>query len=174
MSTNKEQNTSEVVSRGVDPKLLTEALMSEMRKMFKMEMEQIHERRKGRIQPREVRVEDDEYFGDIFEDDDDWDSMAANRRYDGRFRKGRNREDNNMVYMAVNIKRQFKRRGSLRPSQNPNTSSWKPNIWKEEEKQAMTKPKTKQKQETSSKIGMGDVFKSANDCTFVQRGIFKY
>lgn len=40
--------------------------MSEIKKIFRMEMEHIHEHKRGRIQPREVRVEDHEYYGDDY------------------------------------------------------------------------------------------------------------
>ncbi|PON46766.1 hypothetical protein TorRG33x02_325230, partial [Trema orientale] len=65
-----------------------------MRRATRAEMEQVHERidrientcvehpqiapnmrRRGRFQPREVRVEDEEYYGDTFGDEDDRDSI---------------------------------------------------------------------------------------------------
>ena len=80
-----------------------------MRKLLRTEMEQVHERiyrienahikqsynapnvrRRGRVQPREVKVENEQYYGDGFEEEDDWDPIAANKTYGGRFGEGRN------------------------------------------------------------------------------------
>ena len=85
MSDNKDKNTFGNASKVVDLKFLTEALMSEMRRVLRAEMEQVHERidqvenghveqpqnapnvhRREKVQPREVRVEDEEYYGVVF------------------------------------------------------------------------------------------------------------
>ena len=102
MSNNKDKNISGDVSRGGDPKLLMEALMGEMRRMLRVEMEQIHEwidqvesacveqpqnvpnvRIRERVHPRELRVEDEEYYGDGFDKEDDRGSIVTNRRHGG-------------------------------------------------------------------------------------------
>ncbi|PON71346.1 hypothetical protein PanWU01x14_074860, partial [Parasponia andersonii] len=70
-----------------------------MRRVMRAEMKQVHEwidrieniyvkqpqitpnmRRRGRFQPRELRVEDEEYYGDTFGDEDDRDWIIGNRR----------------------------------------------------------------------------------------------
>ena len=50
-----------------------------------------------------MRVQDEEYYGDGFEEEDDWDPIAANKTYGGRFREGRNQEDNNMGSIKMKI-----------------------------------------------------------------------
>ncbi|KAA8546951.1 hypothetical protein F0562_003380 [Nyssa sinensis] len=71
-----------------DPKVFMEAVMSEMRRVMKLELEQVHERidqmesacerqpqnvpnlhRRERVQPREVRVEDEEPYGAGFDEE---------------------------------------------------------------------------------------------------------
>ena len=49
-----------------------------------------------------------------------------------------------MVYMAIKIENQVKRRGSSnkRFTPGPNSSTWKSNQWKNEEKPPNAKPKT--------------------------------
>ena len=110
---------SEVV---VDPKVLMEALTSEMRRLMKSEMEQVHERmdrmegtrleqphnvpnvrRRERFQPRGVRLDDEEFYGDGFMGEDDHDSVVGVRRYGGRNREVRNREDNNLGSIKMKI-----------------------------------------------------------------------
>ena len=59
--------------------------------------------RRERVQPREVRVENDEYYGDDFEEEDDWCSIVSNRRYAGHLREARNREDNNLGSIKMKI-----------------------------------------------------------------------
>ena len=59
--------------------------------------------RRERVQPREVRVEDEEYYGGGFDEEDDRDSIVSNRRYDGRFREARNREYNNLGSIKMKI-----------------------------------------------------------------------
>ncbi|KAM7469534.1 hypothetical protein LguiA_007717 [Lonicera macranthoides] len=71
-------------------------------------------------------------------------------------------EMEDMVHMAIKIERQLKRRGSARPSQSPNTSSWKPNPWKKEERPTMSKPKAKQKQEMGSNRNQGKIDSSTS------------
>ncbi|PON33901.1 Zinc finger, CCHC-type [Parasponia andersonii] len=60
-----------------------------------------------------------------------------------------------MVYMAIKIENQLKRRGSTRPSQNPSISAWKSNQWKKDERQPTMKPKAEQKQEVTSNVNQG-------------------
>ena len=105
-----------------DRKLLMEALIGEMRRVMRAEIEQVHERidrientrmeqpqiapnmrRRGRIQPRAVKVEDEEYYGDTFGDEDDRDSTVGNRRNGGQFRGARNREDNSLGSIKMKI-----------------------------------------------------------------------
>ena len=45
---------------------------------------------------RGVRVEEEEYEGDGFEDKIDHDSIVSEKRYGGRLREARNREYNNL------------------------------------------------------------------------------
>ncbi|PKI58547.1 hypothetical protein CRG98_021059 [Punica granatum] len=58
--------------------------------------------RRERVQPREVRVEDEENYGAGF-DEDDRDSVVSNRRQGGWFREDRNREDNNLGSIKMKI-----------------------------------------------------------------------
>ena len=86
-----------------DPKVFMEAMMSEMRRVMKMEMEQVHERidqmenrreeqpqngrnlrRRERVPPRE---EDEERYGSGFDEEEDRDSIVNYRRPGGRFRE---------------------------------------------------------------------------------------
>jgi hypothetical protein len=102
-----------------DSKVFMEAMMSEMRRVMKMEMEQIHERiyqiqnrreeqpqngrnlrRRGRVQPRE---EDEERYGSGFDEEEDRESIVNNRRPGGRFGEVRNREDNNLGGIKMKI-----------------------------------------------------------------------
>ncbi|KAA8532252.1 hypothetical protein F0562_032285 [Nyssa sinensis] len=81
-----------------DPKVFMEAMMSEMRRVMRVELEQVHERidqmesarerqpqnvptlrRRERVQPREVRVEDEEPYGAGFGEKDDQDFVVANK-----------------------------------------------------------------------------------------------
>ena len=97
-----------------DPKVFMEAMMSEMRRVMKMEMEQVHERidqmenrreeqpqngrnlrRRERVPPRE---EDEERYGSSFDEEEDRDSIVNYRRPGGRFR-----EDNNLGGIKMKI-----------------------------------------------------------------------
>ena len=51
-------------------------------------------RRRGRFRPREVRDEDEEYYGVGFDEVDDRDSVVSNRRHGGMFREAWNWKDN--------------------------------------------------------------------------------
>ncbi|KAA8538306.1 hypothetical protein F0562_027871 [Nyssa sinensis] len=83
-----------------DPKVFMEAMLSEMRRAMKSKLEQVHERinqmesarerqpqnvpnlrRRERVQPSEVRVEDEEPYGAGFDEEDDRDSVIRNRRH---------------------------------------------------------------------------------------------
>jgi hypothetical protein len=102
-----------------DPKVFMEAMISEMRRVTKMEMEQIHERidqienrrekqpQNGRNLGRKERVpsreEDEERYGSGFDEEEDRDSIVNNRRPEGRFGEARNREDNNLGGIKMRI-----------------------------------------------------------------------
>jgi hypothetical protein len=96
-----------------------EAMMSEMRRVMKIEVEQVHERidqmenrreeqpqngrnlhRMGRVPPRE---EDEERYGSGFDEEEDQESIVNNRRPRGRFGEARNREDNNLGGIKMKI-----------------------------------------------------------------------
>ncbi|GMY33372.1 putative cysteine-rich receptor-like protein kinase 9 [Fagus crenata] len=103
----------------VDPKVFMEAMMSEMRRVMKIEMEQVHERidqmenrreeqpqngrnlrRRERIPPRQ---EDEKRYGSGFDEEEDRDSIVNNRRPGGRFGEARNREANNLGGIKMKI-----------------------------------------------------------------------
>ena len=48
-------------------------------------------------------VEEKEYDGNGFEDEKDHDSIVGDRRYGGRYREDRNREDNNLGNIKMKI-----------------------------------------------------------------------
>ena len=92
-----------------------EALTSEVKRMFRAELEQFHEkveqsfehprnpptvRRRERLPRRGAWVDEEEYDGGDFEDENVYDSGVSNKRYGGRHREDRNREDNNLGFMA--------------------------------------------------------------------------
>ena len=122
MLDNKDKNTFKNASKEVDLKFLMEALIGEIRRVLRAEMEQVHERidrvenacveqpqnapnvcRRERVQPREVRVEDEEYYGGGFDEEDDRDSIVGNRRYGEQFREARNQENNNLGSIKMKI-----------------------------------------------------------------------
>lgn len=102
----KDKNIAGEVSGETDQKLLLEALMGEMRRVLRTEMDQVHERldrvenarveqpqhnaphgrRRERVQPRGVRVEEEEYFWEDFDEENDQESIDNHRRYGGRGR----------------------------------------------------------------------------------------
>ena len=99
-------------------KIIMEALTSEVHKMFRVEFEQFHERveqslkqprnlliglKRERLARRGVRVEEEGYEGDGFEDEIDNDSVVSDRRYGGRLREAMNREDNNLDSIKMKI-----------------------------------------------------------------------
>uniref|UniRef100_A0A2N9IKB5 CCHC-type domain-containing protein n=1 Tax=Fagus sylvatica TaxID=28930 RepID=A0A2N9IKB5_FAGSY len=102
-----------------DPKLFMEAMMSEMRRVMKIEMEQVHERidqmenrreeqkQNGRNLRRRERIpareEEEERYGSGFDEEEDRDSIVNNRRPGGRFGGARNREDNNLSGIKMKI-----------------------------------------------------------------------
>ena len=59
--------------------------------------------KRQRVQSREVRVEDKEYYGGSFDEEDDRDSIVGNRRYGKWFREARNREYNNLGSIKMKI-----------------------------------------------------------------------
>ena len=86
-------SASESMTGGVDMKFIMEALTSEVKKIFKAELEQFHERveqsfeqpqnpstgrRRERLPRRGVCVEEDEYDGNGLEDEND---KARNQEY---------------------------------------------------------------------------------------------
>ena len=113
-------SASESMTGGVDMKFIMEALTSEVKRIFKAELKQFHERveqsfeqprnpptgrRRESLPRRGVHVEEDEYDGNDFEfeDENDHDSAVSNRRYGGRHREDRNREDNNLGNIKMKI-----------------------------------------------------------------------
>ncbi|KAM7523001.1 hypothetical protein LguiA_012903 [Lonicera macranthoides] len=108
---------------------------------------------KLKSQPRKVKFEDE------------WDSIVTNRRHGGEVGESRIR-DNNMgsskkkvslfddgfirrfEKMFTKAYEQSKKRGSLEPSQSPNTAFGEPNQLKEEEKLAISNPPLENKAET--------------------------
>ena len=115
MSNNR---ASESMTGEVDMKFIMEALTSEVKRIFKAELEKFHERveqsfeqpqnpptwcRRERLPRRGVRVEEDEYDGNGFEDENDHDSAVDDRRYGGRHREVRNQEDNNLRNIKMKI-----------------------------------------------------------------------
>ena len=91
-------------------KFIMEALTSDVKRIFRFELEQLHERveqsfehprnpptrrRRERLPRRGVRVEE-EYDGGGFEGDIDHDLVVGDRRYRGRLRETRNWKGNNL------------------------------------------------------------------------------
>ena len=110
-------DASEGVTGGIDMKFIMEALTSEVKIMLKAELEQFHERveqsleqprnpsvghRRKKLPRRGVWLEE-EYEGDGFEDEIDHDLVVSDRRYGGRLRDARNREDNNLGSIKMKI-----------------------------------------------------------------------
>jgi hypothetical protein len=119
MSHDSGKSIAEDDAKLADPKMFMEAMMSEMRRVMKMEMEQVHERidqmenrreeqpqnghnfrRRERVPARE---EDEERYGSGFDEEEDRGSIVNNRRPGGRFREARNREDNNLGGIKMKI-----------------------------------------------------------------------
>ena len=113
-----DNNASEGVAGGVDMKFIMQALTSEVQRMFRAELEQFHERveqsfehprnpptvrRRERLPRRGARVDEEEYDGGNFEDENVYDSGVSNRRYGRRHREDRNREDNNLGNIKMKI-----------------------------------------------------------------------
>ena len=99
-------------------KFIVKAITSEVKRMFRAELEQFHERveqsfehppnpptwhRRERLPRRGVRVEEEEYEADGFEGEIDHDSIASDKRYEGRLREARDREDNNFGSIKIKI-----------------------------------------------------------------------
>ena len=119
MSHDSGKSIAEDDTKLADPKAFLEAMMSEMRRVMKMEMTQVHERihqmenrreeqpqngcnlrRRERVPPRE---EDEERYGSGFDEEEDRDSIVSNRKPGGRFKEARNREDNNLGGIKMKI-----------------------------------------------------------------------
>ena len=106
-------NASEVMARGVDMKFIMQALNCEVQRMFRIELEQFHERVEQSFEhPRNppigrrrgARVDEEEYDGGDIDDENGYDLGVSNRRYGGeRHRKDRNREDNNLGNIKMKI-----------------------------------------------------------------------
>ena len=111
-------NASEGVTGGVEMKFIMQALTSEVQRMFRAELEQFHERveqrfeyprnppirrRRERLPRRGARVEEEEYDRGDFLDENGYDSVISNRRYGGRHREDRNREDSNLGNIKIKI-----------------------------------------------------------------------
>ncbi|KAA8517835.1 hypothetical protein F0562_015300 [Nyssa sinensis] len=96
MSHNSAKSITEDAMSLADPKVFMEAMLSEMRRVIKLELEQVHEgidqmksarerqpqnvpnlRRRQRVQPREMRVEAEEPYGTGFDEEDDWNSVVV-------------------------------------------------------------------------------------------------
>ena len=119
MSHDSGKSIAEDDTKLVDPKVFFEAMMSEMRRVMKMEMTHVHDwidqmenRREeqpqnGRnLHRRETvpsREEDEEHYGSGFDEEEDRDSIFSNRRLGGRFREAKNREDNNLGSIKMKI-----------------------------------------------------------------------
>ena len=99
-------------------KFIMQALTSEVHRMFRAELEQFHERveqsfehprnpptgrRREGLQRRGALVEDEEYDGGDFEDENGYDSIVSNRKYGGIHRADRNWEDNNLGNIKMKI-----------------------------------------------------------------------
>ena len=106
------------VMGGIDRKFIMEALFSDVKRMFRVGLEQSHERveqsfeqpqnpptghRRERLPRRGMRMEEEEYEGDGFEDEIDHDYVISDKRYGGRLREARDREDNNLGSIKIKI-----------------------------------------------------------------------
>lgn len=109
MSQEQEKNTSEETPPTINSKLQMHALMGEMRRMIRAELEHIH-RRLDRVEegtphnqplPNAPRKNDEEFEGANLEEFDKM-SMGSHRRY-GRGREVRNRTDNNLGSIKMKI-----------------------------------------------------------------------
>ena len=112
----KDKNINGEESGEVDPKLHMEAMIGDLWGMLRVGLEQVHERmdrmensrveqpqssnwrRRERVPPREVRVEEEEYDGDGVDEEDERQSIVNNRRYGRRFRRVRNRDDETTTF----------------------------------------------------------------------------
>ncbi|WP_163008930.1 hypothetical protein, partial [Streptomyces sp. S5] len=121
MSQDQEKNTNEELPPTNLPNLQMQALLGEMRRMMRVELEHIHERldrveegtqrgqppfapnapRRNRLRQREID-EVGEFEGDDFEEEFDRMSVGCHRRY-GRDREARNRMDNNLGSIKMKI-----------------------------------------------------------------------
>ncbi|KAA8546943.1 hypothetical protein F0562_003372 [Nyssa sinensis] len=96
MSHNSARSSTEDATALADPKVFMEAMMSEMWRVMRLELEQVHERidqmenvcekqpqnvpnlrRRERVQLRELKVEDEEPYGAGFDEKDDRDSIVG-------------------------------------------------------------------------------------------------
>ena len=95
MTHNSGKSIAEDDTKLADPKVFMEAMMSEMRRVMKIEMEQVHERidqtenrreeqpqnghnlrRRERVPPRE---EDEEHYRSSFDEEEDRDSIVETK-----------------------------------------------------------------------------------------------
>ena len=112
----KDKNIIGEMSGEVDLKLHMEAMIGEMRRMLRVELEQVHERmdrmensrveqpqssnwrRKEKVPPKGIRVEEEDYDGDGFDEEDERESVVNNRRSGGRYTGVRNREKDTATF----------------------------------------------------------------------------
>ena len=111
-------NASKGMVGGVDMEFIIGALTSEVKRIFRSELEQFHERveqifehprnpltgrRRERLPRRGVRVEEEEYEERGFEGEIDHDSVVGDRRYGGRLRETTNWKGNNLGNIKMKI-----------------------------------------------------------------------
>ena len=111
-------DTFESVKGGIDTKFIMEALTNDVKRMFRVELEQFHKRveqnleqprnppigrRREKFPRRGVQLEEEEYEGDGFEDEIVRDSIVRVRRHGGRLREVRSRQDNNLGSIKMKI-----------------------------------------------------------------------
>lgn len=110
-----------ITDGATDPKLFMEAMMGEMKRVMRLELEQIHERidkmentrveqpqpapnvrRRERVQPRHEAEDYEEFNEGGFEEEDERRSVGSVRRF-GQVRGDRNREDNDLGSIKMRI-----------------------------------------------------------------------
>ena len=115
------RNSQSEVQGGTDPKLQMEALIGEMRRMMKADMDQLHERMdrmeninrgqqqiplNGQRRERAAQRPAEHYIEEFNEeyDDEDYDrhSVGNNRRF-GRDKRNRNRENDHLGSIKMKI-----------------------------------------------------------------------
>jgi hypothetical protein len=149
MTQDSGKSIAENDTKMTDQKVFMEAMMSEMRRVMKIEMEQVHERidqmenrreeqpqngrnlrRRGRVPPRE---EDKERYGSGFDEEED-------REIHDKVEMQHYVELEDMVHMAIKVEQQLKRGGGTRAGHNSSSTSWKSSHAKPLDKSQMPKP----------------------------------